>query len=202
MNELVAAAAVHRQQGCRRLLTLSGAPAWCRQQATSLMAQLPGDWLWVGSDASAPLHCQPQALRTLLGREFHHAVFDAREGFHAEAFAALAGTLRAGSWLLLLLPEWDRWAECPDTDSLRWSDSDRPCASPRFVQRFQQLLLTDAGVVNWRQSHPLMISPVPQPPDWQTDSQQQQRVLERLINAPPGIYALTAARGRDRKSVV
>lgn len=201
MNELVAAAAVHRQQGCRRLLTLSGAPAWCRQQATSLMAQLPGDWLWVGSDASAPLHCQPQALRTLLGREFHHAVFDAREGFHAEAFAALAGTLRAGSWLLLLLPEWDRWAECPDTDSLRWSDSDRPCASPRFVQRFQQLLLTDAGVVNWRQSHPLMISPVPQPPDWQTDSQQQQRVLERLINAPPGIYALTAARGRGKSAL-
>lgn len=62
-----------------------------------------GDWLWISPQPDAENHCSPSALQTLLGREFRHAVFDARHGFDAAAFAALSGTLKAGSWLVLLL---------------------------------------------------------------------------------------------------
>lgn len=62
-----------------------------------------GDWLWISPRPDAENHCSPSALQTLLGREFRHAVFDARHGFDAAAFAALSGTLKAGSWLVLLL---------------------------------------------------------------------------------------------------
>lgn len=92
------------REGIRRLLIISGEENWCQGQALALRDILPGDWLWVGANAPAEPNCTPQALQTLLGREFRHAVFDAGQGFDAAAFAALSGTLLAGSWLVLLTP--------------------------------------------------------------------------------------------------
>ncbi|WP_421506802.1 tRNA(Met) cytidine acetyltransferase TmcA [Erwinia rhapontici] len=201
MHDLITATAQIERQGWRRLLVISGETAWCAQQAADVMALLPGDWLWAGKPGNARLCCEPQAIRTLLGREFHHAVFDARDGFHAEAFAALAGTLRAGSWLLLLVPEWDGWAQRPDADSLRWSEGDTACASTHFVHHVQQSILADPRVVLWRQPFPQTLSLVAIQPDWQVDNRAQQNILTELLNATPGIYALTAARGRGKSAL-
>lgn len=201
MHDLITATAQIERQGWRRLLVISGEAAWCAQQAADVMAQLPVDWLWVGKPGNDMLSCEPQAIRTLLGREFRHAVFDARDGFHAEAFAALAGTLCAGSWLLLLVPEWERWAQRPDADSLRWSEGEIPCASTHFVHHIQQSLLADPRVQLWRQHFPQTLSSVALQPDWQADNRAQQAILTQLLNAPPGIYALTAARGRGKSAL-
>lgn len=95
-----------KREGIRRLLVLSGEEGWCFDHALKLRDALPGDWLWISPQPVAENHCFPSALQTLLGREFRHAVFDARHGFDAAAFAALSGTLKAGSWLVLLLPVW------------------------------------------------------------------------------------------------
>lgn len=201
MHDLITATAQIERQGWRRLLVISGEAAWCAEQMTDVMARLPGDWLWAGKPEKGRLSCEPQAIRTLLGREFHHAVFDAREGFHAEAFATLAGTLRAGSWLVLLVPEWDRWAKCPDADSLRWSEGETPSASMHFVHHVQQSLLADPHVVLWRQHFLRTLSPVAIRPDWQVDNHAQQDILTHLLRASPGIYALTAARGRGKSAL-
>src|SRR6478609_2661058 len=85
------------REGHRRLLVLSGDEAWTQQQALRLKEACSGDWLWVGDDDPQPPSCSPQALNQLLGREFLHAIFDARHGFDVSAFAATGGTLRAGS---------------------------------------------------------------------------------------------------------
>lgn len=201
VHDLITATAQIERQGWRRLLVISGEAVWCAQQAADVMARLPGDWLWAGKPENDRLSCEPQTIRTLLGREFRHAVFDARDGFHAEAFAALAGTLCAGSWLLLLVPEWDGWAQCPDADSLRWSESDTPGPSTHFVHHAQQLLLADPRVVLWRQFYPRTLSPVAVQPDWQPDNRAQQDILTQLLHASPGLYALTAARGRGKSAL-
>ncbi|MBJ5974861.1 tRNA(Met) cytidine acetyltransferase, partial [Salmonella enterica subsp. enterica serovar Derby] len=122
------------REGIRRLLIISGEENWCQGQALALRDILPGDWLWVGANAPAEPNCTPQALQTLLGREFRHAVFDAGQGFDAAAFAALSGTLLAGSWLVLLTPPWHSWHTHPDVDSLRWSDCAEPIPTPHFVE--------------------------------------------------------------------
>lgn len=98
-----------KREGIRRLLVLSGEEGWCFEHTLKLRDALPGDWLWISPRPDAENHCSPSALQTLLGREFRHAVFDARHGFDAAAFAALSGTLKAGSWLVLLLPVWEEW---------------------------------------------------------------------------------------------
>ncbi|WP_312215939.1 tRNA(Met) cytidine acetyltransferase TmcA [Pantoea vagans] len=195
-----------QQAGVRRLAVISGDPAWCLDRAAAWREALPGDWLALSpaplfSDESA-LHRQPGAVRTLLGREFHHAIFDARQGFHAEALAALAGTLTAGSWLLLLVPPWQAWSQQPDSDSLRWADVAEPIATPHFVHHLQQLILADDQVLLERQHQPCRFPAQRDWPQWHCQApQQQQAILDRLMMLPSGVAVLTAARGRGKSAL-
>ncbi len=87
--------AAMQRAGIRRLCVIAGESDWAMQQAVAWRDVLPGDWLILSDAEDIPQSVSPSALRTLLGREFQHGIFDARRGFHAESFAALAGTLRA-----------------------------------------------------------------------------------------------------------
>lgn len=193
------------REGIRRLLVLSGENDWCREQALRLRAQLPGDWLWVSDDAPSAPCCSPQALQTLLGREFRHAVFDARQGLDAAAFAALSGTLRAGSWLVLLVPPLARWSTQPDADSLRWSDCAQPIPTPNFVRHFCHVLLSDGETLCWQQHQPFTVPHFPQRPAWQPASgeplPEQAALLAKLSTMPEGIAAAIAARGRGKSAL-
>lgn len=104
--------AAMRRAGVRRLLVISGESAWCSQQAA--------------------------ALKTLLGREFLHALFDARQALSVDA-------LVAGSWLVLLVPPWLRWPRLPDGDSRRWSEQPQPIATPYFTRYFRASLSARSG---------------------------------------------------------
>ncbi|EFB1501259.1 tRNA(Met) cytidine acetyltransferase [Escherichia albertii] len=194
-----------KREGIRRLLTLSGEENWCCEHTLKLRDALPGDWLWVSPQPATENHCTPSALQTLLGREFLHAVFDARQGFDAAAFAALSGTLKAGSWLVLLLPVWDEWENHPDADSLRWSDCHNPIATPHFVQHFKCILAADNEIIFWRQNQPLVLTNFVPRTDWHpatgVPQPEQQHILQQLLTMPPGVAAVTAARGRGKSAL-
>lgn len=194
-----------KREGIRRLLVLSGEERWCFDHALKLRDALPGDWLWISPQPDAENHCSPSALQTLLGREFRHAVFDARQGFDAAAFAALSGTLKAGSWLVLLLPVWDEWENQPDADSLRWSDCPDPIATPHFVQHFKRVLTANNDAILWRQNQPFSLAHFTPRTDWHpaTGAPQpaQQQLLQQLLTMPPGVAAVTAARGRGKSAL-
>lgn len=84
--------------GQRQLLIMEGDAQWCSRQLSDWQSQLPGDWLWIGDKGQGGnTACQALGtVRTLLGQEFTHAVFDAREGFDVESLAVLAGKREAG----------------------------------------------------------------------------------------------------------
>ncbi|HCP8280244.1 TPA: tRNA cytosine(34) acetyltransferase TmcA [Escherichia coli] len=194
-----------KREGIRRLLVLSGEERWCFDHALKLRDTLPGDWLWISPQPDAENHCSPSALQTLLGREFRHAVFDARQGFDAAAFAALSGTLKAGSWLVLLLPVWDEWENQPDADSLRWSDCPDPIATPHFVQHFKRVLTANNDAILWRQNQPFSLAHFTPRTDWHpatgAPQPEQQQLLQQLLTMPPGVAAVTAARGRGKSAL-
>ncbi|QKN41030.1 tRNA cytosine(34) acetyltransferase TmcA [Escherichia coli] len=194
-----------KREGIRRLLVLSGEERWCFDHALKLRDALPGDWLWISPQPDAKNHCSPSALQTLLGREFRHAVFDARHGFDAAAFAALSGTLKAGSWLVLLLPVWDEWENQPDADSLRWSDCPDPIATPHFVQHFKRVLTANNDAILWRQNQPFSLAHFTPRTDWHpatgAPQPEQQQLLQQLLTMPPGVAAVTAARGRGKSAL-
>ena len=194
-----------KREGIRRLLVLSGVERWCFNLALKLRDALPGDWLWVSPQPVAENYCTPSTLQTLLGREFRHAVFDARQGFDAAAFAALSGTLKAGSWLVLLLPVWEEWENQPDADSLRWSDCPDPIATPHFVQHFKRVLTADNDAILWRQNQPFSLAHFTPRTDWHpatgAPQPEQQQLLQQLLTMPPGVAAVTAARGRGKSAL-
>ena len=194
-----------KREGIRRLLVLSGEERWCFDHALKLRDALPGDWLWISPQPDAENHSSPSALQTLLGREFRHAVFDARHGFDAAAFAALSGTLKAGSWLVLLLPVWDEWENQPDADSLRWSDCPDPIATPHFVQHFKRVITANNDAILWRQNQPFSLAHFTPRTDWYpatgAPQPEQQQLLKQLMTMPPGVAAVTAARGRGKSAL-
>ncbi|EAA4813070.1 tRNA cytosine(34) acetyltransferase TmcA [Shigella boydii] len=194
-----------KREGIRRLLVLSGEEGWCFDHALKLRDALPGDWLWISPQPDAENHCSPSALQTLLGREFRHAVFDARHGFDAAAFAALSGTLKAGSWLVLLLPVWEEWENQPDADSLRWSDCPDPIATPHFVQHLKRVLTADNDAILWLQNQPFSLAHFTPRTDWHpatgAPQPEQQQLLQQLLTMPPGVAAVTAARGRGKSAL-
>lgn len=193
------------REGIRRLLVISGENSWRQAQALALRNALPGDWLWVGAQAPAEPNCTPQALQTLLGREFHHAVFDAGQGFDAAAFAALSGTLLAGSWLVLLTPPWHSWHTHPDADSLRWSDCADPIPTPYFVEHVKRVISRDGQALHWQQHQPATYPHFAARADWHAATgepqPEQALILSQLLTMPSGVVAVTAARGRGKSAL-
>ncbi|WP_324722790.1 tRNA(Met) cytidine acetyltransferase TmcA [Lelliottia sp. JS-SCA-14] len=187
-----------KREGHRRLLVISGDEAWSQAQSERLREALAGDWLRMENDA-------PQALKSLLGREYRHAIFDARRGFDVSTFAALSGTLRAGSLLVLLTPPFAAWPEQPDIDSLRWSDTEHPIATPHFVHHFCRTVSQDPGVMVWQQHQPFPDSTLPSAPDWQPASGEPQReqaeILATLCQMQSGVAVVTAPRGRGKSAL-
>jgi tRNA(Met) cytidine acetyltransferase len=196
-----------QRHGVRHLLVISGEADWCAEQAADFIDGQPGDWTWVSD--TPPLWVADalpfSAAHTLLGQERLHGVFDARQGLNVEALAAFAGILQAGSWLVLLVPEWQQWAQRQDADSLRWSEQPQPIATPNFIQRFQSLILQDAACTLHRQHQPCQLTVLPEAADWTPPDGQptpeQQRVLQQLNAAQSGIYVLTAPRGRGKSTL-
>ncbi|MBD9066667.1 MAG: tRNA(Met) cytidine acetyltransferase, partial [Enterobacter cloacae] len=184
--------------GQRRLVVLSGDAQWSLAQAGALRDTLSGDWVWLDENPS-------RETGGLLGREFRHAVFDARAGFDVSAFAALSGTLRAGSLLVLLAPPLAVWSDTPDRDSLRWSDSAEPIPTPNFIRHFCQTITRDADAIVWQQNQPLTLPPFPDAPDWQpangAPQREQAEILHALRAMPKGVAAVTAPRGRGKSAL-
>ncbi|EPB2079298.1 tRNA cytosine(34) acetyltransferase TmcA, partial [Escherichia coli] len=123
----------------------------------------------------------------------------------AAAFAALSGTLKAGSWLVLLLPVWEEWENQPDADSLRWSDCPDPIATPHFVQHLKRVLTADNEAILWRQNQPFSLAHFTPRTDWYpatgAPQPEQQQLLKQLMTMPPGVAAVTAARGRGKSAL-
>lgn len=205
MDELLAQAARMAQVGIRRLLVISGEAAWCEAQAMAFRHAADTEVLWVGPRTVAPPFCFPAKLTTLLGREFQHAIFDARDGFDASAFAALAGTLCAGSWLLLLVPEWRHWRQQTDADSVRWSDTAEAIRTPHFVDHLCRTLSASPQTLVWRQGQPLAQQPTIPRQEWRRANGQpereQQAILQALANTTAKVCVVTAERGRGKSAL-
>ena len=192
-----------RRTGVRRLCIISGEPGWVSEAIHTLRQRLAGDWLTISPEAEDLSPCTPpSAVRQFLGREFRHAIFDARSGFHAEALATLAGTLVAGSWLLLLLPPREQRTQWQDQDSLRWADTADAIRVPGFMRHLHSVLASSPEVSYLEQHQPLCVPPLTNDQPWQPRAPAQQaQLLQRLQAMPHGVAVVTAPRGRGKSAL-
>ncbi|HET8848314.1 MAG TPA: GNAT family N-acetyltransferase [Marinobacter sp.] len=110
--------------GERRLVLVEGDPAQARLRAFELVSLIVRDkGLWVGDPHNAAdaglAHSRARDYRQWLGRELSVLVWDGHYGNPPDAFAALAGTLKAGGLLIWLMPPLDQWHQHPDPDYAR-----------------------------------------------------------------------------------
>ncbi|WP_350305350.1 tRNA(Met) cytidine acetyltransferase TmcA [Photorhabdus viridis] len=203
LPELSAIQAEMQRQGLRRLLVLSGDHDWCYQQANELQQRFAGDWLWISYRKEKAV--SPAKAVSLLGQEYLHGIFDATEGFNAEALAILAGTLKAGSWLVMMVPSWYQWRYQPDKDSMRWNEQSDAIPTPHFIQHIQQRLIHDPQVLLWRQNTFLHLPEFPQYSEWQlpdgNPTASQHAILAQLLRANQGVWVITASRGRGKSTL-
>jgi tRNA(Met) cytidine acetyltransferase len=87
----------------RQLVLITGSEHWCYELLTHCMD--------MHTTAVLSKHAQfkqaiwPQHTHQLLGQEFTNAIYDGFSGLYPDKLAALAGTIKAGGLLFLLLPE-------------------------------------------------------------------------------------------------
>ena len=138
----------------------------------------------------------------LLGQEFEHILFDARNGIHLEALAIAAGTLKMGGILCLVLSDWENLSKQPDQDSLRWNGNQSAIATPNFIDHFKQCIE--------RYHFPILRekSAVEFPAFFYSNKHHknatlaQQQIIETILQAEQDIYFLTAKRGRGKSALL
>lgn len=138
----------------------------------------------------------------LLGQEFEHILFDARNGIHLEALAIAAGTLKMGGTLCLVLSDWENLSQQPDQDSLRWNGNQSAIATPNFIYHFKQYIE--------RYHFPILReeSAVEFPAVFYSNEHHknamlaQQQIIENILQAEQDIYFLTAKRGRGKSALL
>ena len=138
----------------------------------------------------------------LLGQEFEHILFDARNGIHLEALAIAAGTLKMGGTLCLVLSDWENLSLQVDQDSLRWNGNQSAIATPNFIDHFKQCIeryhfpiLREESSVEF----PLVFY---SNEHHKNATLAQQQIIETILQAEQDIYFLTAKRGRGKSALL
>lgn len=203
--------------GFRRLVIVQGEDRTVLNQFHYITSCIKGDWITVTDDAllagQTKVHYRSNQTKLLLGREFKHAIFDAREGFNLDALAILSGCLIAQSVLLLWLPQQlENWR---DDDSLRWSEGEIALAVPHFITHLMTVIehhnqingqyikcytltqnLADNHLATLLHLTPLTPSIVSY-----FDYGQQHALLNDLIILNAKIVLVTAKRGRGKSAL-
>ncbi|MEM5511232.1 GNAT family N-acetyltransferase [Pseudoalteromonas sp. AS71] len=127
------AGAYHRQ-----LVLITGSPAWCYELLNSLIDE--NNALVLSKQCAIKNSYWPTRTHQILGQEFAHAVYDGFSGLHPDKLAALAGTVKAGGILFLLLPELDDLASWQDPALSTMQSHGQSIDYSLFNQRFTAII--------------------------------------------------------------
>lgn len=194
----------------RRLVLVCGDEAACERWVADRLP--PGQRpqvLWV-ADGSADFASALPARHfgKILGREFALVVFNAHQGFHPDAFAAAAGTLRGGGDCIVLAPPLDQWRDFDDPDKARFACYPNTAGDMRglFVQRLVALWRADptVAILDPLSAEPLRLAPSPPAGFTLTDEQQDLLpVIERVaLGHARRPVVLSADRGRGKSTLL
>ncbi|WP_290637581.1 GNAT family N-acetyltransferase [Aquisalimonas sp.] len=206
--------------GWRRMVVLSGTPAWCRDAARDLLSGAFTDnatVLWAGrAPPAGTVAAAPDGLGRHLGTEMHALVIDAFDGLDPDGLGAGVGTVRAGGLVILLTPPLDCWRgfDDPQLARLAVDGYDTSAVGRRFTERLARMLAEDPTVVRVREGGPVAewqaLEGAPGHPgeidDVDCVSADQARAVETVLRTATGHRrrptVLTADRGRGKSAAL
>ncbi len=188
----------HRVRNHRLLVVLSGSQGDCRARAESLVRSV-GDPF----PATFAEGITPRASR-LLGSGLIAACYDAHPGFDPNEFATIAGMVRGGGYLLLLLPS-HRLDHNADRFLARFGTARHalPEAQP-FMDRLERLLEAELAMSWQGDSAPEALPDPMVPADGPTPDQAAALtvVQQQLGVATPVPLLVSAHRGRGKSALL
>lgn len=204
-----------KRRGWRGLVWLEGSPEQARQQALALWQA--AQWqapLWVGDAAQAPVSpsLPSRKARTRLGAEHQLIIFDAsgHQGLDPDALGALAGTVSAGGFLVLVTPS--AWGRQPDPDYARFADYpwQWEALSAHYLARLARQLNNSRAVIRWQAKGGVTLPVLNKRPSpllpWDdadcltADQARAVRALVKLKRRRP--LVMTADRGRGKSAAL
>lgn len=153
----------------RRCLLVSGSNEWCFDIAKYIQTVFnTNESIWVSREA-------PTDVKTLdnktvfksLGAEADLVIYNAHEGFDADAFGAISGTIRGGGILLLLTPPLPEWPQQYDPEAERFFQQ-QPSRHSYFIERFIAIADKSKAVFRIAEDEPI---PIPTPTTLNTIAQ-------------------------------
>lgn len=187
----------------RQLVLITGDCSWCYKLLSCLVAHNRTKIISKStqlSNASWPEH-----THQLLGQEFYHVVYDGFSGIYPDKFAALAGTVKAGGILFLLLPELQSlttWQD-PALKSIQSYGYSNPHSY--FNLRFSRLLNV-VPALHFDQNSPFKQSTYQYTISNTINYQPQQLCVEQIIKVANGRanrpLVINADRGRGKSAAL
>ena len=143
----------------RRCLLVSGSSNWCFDVAKHIQNEFnAGESIWVSRQA--PTDAKTLDNKTVfksLGAEADLVVYNAHEGFDADAFGAISGIIRGGGILLLLTPFLSEWPQQYDPEAERFFQQHTSRHS-FFIARFITIATKAEGVFQVTQDEPISLT--------------------------------------------
>ncbi len=199
-----------RVAATRRLVLVSAdedrAERWLLRQ---LPARQLAAGLWVAESAPAGIQPTPAGkVSQCLGAEYPLLVYNAHQGFHADAFAAAVGTLRGGGDCLVLAPALREWPGFADPDKARFTCYPRHPADMHgfFLERLARIWRANPAVRSVEPDSDLALRlAAPAPAGFRLNDDQEAAVaaVERVAHGHARRpLVLTADRGRGKSTVL
>ena len=181
----------------RQLVIVQGSETWCYQFASQLALKNS----YVFSSSSQLVSSEfPKHAHQILGQEFQHAIFDGFSGLYVDKLAALAGTVKAGGVLILLLPNDSHWQD-PALRSI--TSYGEEITHSFFNQRFFAKLKLQPHYLT---QHSLPAYQPVSPATAEINYQQQQLCVEQIIKTATGRanrpLVISADRGRGKSAAL
>lgn len=186
----------------RQLLVLSGCKHWCWQQVDTLKTVYP-DLLTLSNHPS--VNFWPEHNHQLLGQEYSTVVFDVNSGLMPDKLATVAGTVKAGGLLVLLMPNFESYAKQADPAFARFQSANKPHNPISLFQtRLISQLKNNEQTLIVSEHHALPTIPMYTATE-STQYQEQQNLvadLSKFITKRRATFLLTADRGRGKSATL
>ncbi|MBE0358630.1 GNAT family N-acetyltransferase [Pseudoalteromonas aliena] len=187
----------------RQLVLITGSSAWCYELLDSLIDD--NNTLVISKQCVLKNSYWPTRTHQILGQEFAHAVYDGFSGLHPDKLAALAGAVKAGGILYLLLPELNNLATWQDPALSTVQSHGHTIDCSLFNQRFAAIIKQlpafhfseKSGCINHNASY-LAHNKI--------DYQPQQNCVEQIVKVANGRanrpLLINADRGRGKSAAL
>lgn len=186
----------------RQLLVLSGSEHWCWQQVDTLKTVYP-DLLTLSNHPSVSFW--PEHNHQLLGQEYSTVVFDVNSGLMPDKLATVAGTVKAGGLLVLLMPSFESYANQTDPAFTRFQSANKPHnPTSHFQTRLISLLKNNEHTLIVSEHNILPTIPIYAVAESAHHQEQQNLVadLSKFITKRRATFLLTADRGRGKSATL